>query len=291
MIPLYRNLSAPLTAQVEVTGKCNVACLHCYNYWKNDEARKESYGNAMTLDVARKVLDEIVKCQIFSLVITGGEPLLNLPIVKFFLENAYNNGIVTSMNSNVTLLTRNILEELKSLHLGGVLTSVLGSNPEVHDSITQVRGAFAKTIRGVRYCVEADMPVMCNMVVSAKNINDVRNTASMLKELRVKSFSATPVCRPSNCQDFSSLELTREQTLKVYNELIWVKNNLRMNVATLVAAPMCIFPSLDEMAFDINKCCSAGSSFAMISSGGRMRPCPNFDIEYGSILEEGIKAV
>ncbi len=45
------------------------------------------------------------------------------------------------------------------------------------------------------------------------------------------------------------------------------------------------------MTFGENKRCGAGSSFAMISSGGRMRPYPNSNVEYASVLEEGIKAV
>ena len=96
---------------------------------------------------------------------------------------------------------------------------------------------------------------------------------------------------PSNCQDFSLLELSKDEILQVFNDLIWIKKNLGMRVTTLVAVPLCIIPSLDDMTFGENKRCGAGSSFAMISSGGRMRPCPNSNVEYGSVLEGGIKTV
>ena len=40
----YRELSAPISIQFEITGACNNNCVHCYNHWRidNNQARHKS---------------------------------------------------------------------------------------------------------------------------------------------------------------------------------------------------------------------------------------------------------
>ena len=37
---MYKTLKVPLSLQIEVTGRCNIKCIHCYNFWKGDEKDK-----------------------------------------------------------------------------------------------------------------------------------------------------------------------------------------------------------------------------------------------------------
>jgi MoaA/NifB/PqqE/SkfB family radical SAM enzyme len=86
--------------------------------------------------LANRVIDELIKSEVLSVCLTGGEPLTNYNIVKLVLRRCKDAGIVVTMNSNLTLLTQERLLELKELVLHSVLVSVLGSCSEIHDLIT-----------------------------------------------------------------------------------------------------------------------------------------------------------
>lgn len=63
---------------LEITRRCNMCCEHCLR------------GEAENLDMSKGQIDEILSQvdSIFSVVFTGGEPTLNLPIIEYFFKRA-----------------------------------------------------------------------------------------------------------------------------------------------------------------------------------------------------------
>jgi len=76
---MYRRLTAPLTVQLEVTGECTSECLHCYNFWRNaaDRSVLRIPSGTLSDESAVAILQKLGAAEVFSLTITGGEPLLN----------------------------------------------------------------------------------------------------------------------------------------------------------------------------------------------------------------------
>jgi MoaA/NifB/PqqE/SkfB family radical SAM enzyme len=71
------KFSAPTTANVELTEKCNARCLHCYN-----PCREESMGvNSHTIETLKKTIDELKKADVFHLIFTGGEPMSKIEVL------------------------------------------------------------------------------------------------------------------------------------------------------------------------------------------------------------------
>ena len=94
---------------VVVTLRCNHKCLYCHAS-SQDMSRKEL---DMSLETARKVLDTIFKTTSLFIAIEfqGGEPLVNWPVVKFIVEEAWKRNKVAKKDlelrlvSNFTLMT------------------------------------------------------------------------------------------------------------------------------------------------------------------------------------------
>ena len=66
------------TVLIEITNKCNLKCIHCFNYFDRENGRV-SY---ISLDKIKYIID---KCKIYSLekvYLSGGEPLLHPDIIK-----------------------------------------------------------------------------------------------------------------------------------------------------------------------------------------------------------------
>lgn len=74
-----RCLSLPLTAQLEITDFCNHKCLHYYNFDSKIENRPTRIvKDEIIMASARKLVDN----GIFSVIITGGEPLIKKDLTK-----------------------------------------------------------------------------------------------------------------------------------------------------------------------------------------------------------------
>lgn len=63
---------------LEVTRRCNMACEHCLR------------GDAQNMDMSKEIIDEVLKsCNgINSVTFAGGEPSLNISIIRYFFEQA-----------------------------------------------------------------------------------------------------------------------------------------------------------------------------------------------------------
>ena len=91
---------------IEITRKCNMKCAHCLR----GEAQKRNIHKAYIT----KVLEDI--SSIGSLTITGGEPTLNIPAIRFILEELKRLKISVS-NFYIVVNGRKSCQSLEFLHL------------------------------------------------------------------------------------------------------------------------------------------------------------------------------
>lgn len=109
---------------LEVTRRCNMACEHCLR------------GDAQNLDMPSKMVDEVLKyCEsIGTVVFTGGEPSLNIPLIRYFFEQAEKKGklpgsfyVVTNGKENQYELAAELLKwypKMEEKELCGVSLSI-----------------------------------------------------------------------------------------------------------------------------------------------------------------------
>ena len=100
--PLYKTLSAPISAQVEVTEVCNLSCVHCYNVWHQ---KPPSEYSTLNKDRLLYVLEELRDSGIFKVTLTGGEPLLSKDSVIEAVQYLTENNITCSINTNLTTVS------------------------------------------------------------------------------------------------------------------------------------------------------------------------------------------
>jgi radical SAM protein with 4Fe4S-binding SPASM domain len=237
------------------------------------------------------ILNKLSDAEVFNISITGGEPLLNCSATLVGIKLARSKGMGVGLNSNLVLLTKEKAKDLKQAGIEHVLTSILGSTAEIHDSITQRKGSFSRLIEGVRVAHEAGIRVSANMVVSQLNYDDVIRTAQVVAKLGIKDFMATKAGCPGNCSDFSHLQLSQMQLTKFLNDLCWVHEKLGLHVDSLEPIPFCGLYGVNRPELFTSRRCNAGIMTATISYDGSVRPCPHFDISYGNLLTEDLSTI
>ena len=84
------------------------------------------------------------------------------------------NGRVFALDKYVDLLTETIPQNaLMAIPLHG-------SCPEIHDGITQSKGSFAQTMRGLANLLDAGVPIEIRLVVNRLNIDDFDDIAELI---------------------------------------------------------------------------------------------------------------
>jgi radical SAM protein with 4Fe4S-binding SPASM domain len=112
------------------------------------------------------------------------------------------------------------------------------------------------------------------------------DTARFVQSLGVTTFSATKVGHPARSQEFSAHTLSPDEFQEYLRIMAALRDELGMEVASLVAYPLCGVGDLSCFDFTIGRRCSAGIVTAQIGTDGMVRPCPHSDERYGNIFME-----
>ncbi len=285
---MYKKLIAPSVIQIELTSRCTNKCIHCYNFWRGVHKEKNS---EIHLKEAQILANEIISNKIFHAIITGGEPFLNRNSLYFLVKTLISNGLTIGINSNLTVLNKEDALHLKKLGISLVLTSIMGPNSKIHDSIAKRKGAFSETVNGIRKLQKTGIPIAINMVVSQKNKEYVKDTARFVKSLGLNHFSATKVSWPGNCKDFSSLSLSSDEFHSYLQDLYEIGIKENMHVDVLESYPLCGIKEVNKFRKFTGRKCLAGVTTMTIGSNGDVRPCSHLDINYGNIFKDGLKNI
>jgi radical SAM protein with 4Fe4S-binding SPASM domain len=288
---MFKRLKSPLNTQIEVTPSCTNECQHCYNFWRNSCHDKPPNTGILRESDAEIIVQKLSDSEVFNIVVTGGEPLLNFQTCITCIRSAKAKRIGVSMNSNVVLLTLKKAELLAEAGLKHILTSVLGPTADIHDKLTQRQGSFKKLMVGIKNAQSAGINVSANMVITQLNFAHIRSTAELVKSLGITNFTATRAGCPGNCPDFSKFALSRDQLIQYLNTLVQVNKELGLDIDALEPTPYCgLHGVTDPIQFTSRKCC-AGLTTMTVSYDGTVRPCSHFDESCGNLLIEDLATV
>lgn len=282
-----RYLSLPLTAQLEVTDFCNHRCIHCYNL---DSEIKNRPMRQVDDETVLKCVQKLVDNKIFSVIVTGGEPLINKELTKKVIRLLKGNKTRVSLNSNLTLADDDFIHFLKEQKVG-VLTSCPSGETDSFSRLTGTNN-YSLFETNIKKLVSAGVRFTVNMVVTKENLHEIRQTAENMKALGCKSFAATPMGLNVEYPRLDLL-LSVEEVRQVISELLWIEKELDMKVDILEALPKCVFPEsvlMEKHAF-LNRKCQAGRTVIAVSCNGDVRPCAHNPYSYGNILKEDLRGI
>lgn len=157
-------------AWVEVTTRCNLQCIHCYD--ESDCHRQE----AMSPAEFKLVTDELLALGIKRVQIIGGEPLALGPVLAEML--AYASGKFESVEvfTNGTLLSDWWADFFRD-HQIKVALSVYSYDSITHDAVTKADGSHALTNCGIERLAIRGVPYRIANVLMKDVCHGEKNTA------------------------------------------------------------------------------------------------------------------
>ncbi|MFA5230228.1 MAG: radical SAM protein [Candidatus Paceibacterota bacterium] len=281
---MYKEINAPILAQWEVTSFCNHKCSYCYNFWR-DDANIQALPDNFEL-LFSKIADEIITNQVFSVIITGGEPLTVFDRISQYIKRLFENGIWLSMNSNLTLLSEEIAKKVLDSGIKSILFSIPCYLEEKFEEITHVKGSYRRLLKGIEIAQKFNFQLYPNMVVSKYNYHDIEKTAEFIKSLGINYFSATKVSDPTSNNSFKPylLDIPEYRNMRIKLEEIGEK--FSMKIDSLQANPVCSYGNYQPKLGYRN--CNAGRTTIAISPEGNVRPCIMLPLIYGNIMIDGL---
>lgn len=146
---------------IEIADACNERCIHCY-------IPNERKNNVIDSALFYRIVEEGRKMNIIHVTLSGGEPLLHKDILGF-LKKCRELELSVNVLSNLTLLTDDIISEMKKNILLSVQVSLYSMDAAVHDSITRLNGSFEKTKAGILRLCDEGIPVQISCPVIKQN--------------------------------------------------------------------------------------------------------------------------
>jgi len=141
----------------DVTKKCDLRCVHCYNYDKYMSST-HSAGRETTTKEAIDIIDKLADFGFNQIHFLGGEPLNRDDCLKLFAK-AVSRGLAVSINSNGIRLTDEMMEQLIDVGVSQLAISLDGSDAESNDRI-RGNGTFERIINNLNAAVK--VKTRCN---------------------------------------------------------------------------------------------------------------------------------
>lgn len=168
---------------IELTDRCNLACLHCGSSCEQTQGRfidTQMLFHALETVAADFPSDSVMIC------LTGGEPMLH-PDFYAIVQKVVQLGFEWGMTTNGTLITPDAAQKLKNLHLKSVTISIDGLE-KTHDWLRNVSGCFQRTIASVHNLHSVGIPVQVTTVIHKKNFSELEAIFDFMCSIGVNSW-------------------------------------------------------------------------------------------------------
>lgn len=153
-------------AWIEITQKCNLKCIHCYNESDDNQAM------LMNLTDYKMVVDLLYKLKISKIQVIGGEPFLFSKQLKVMLDYTIGKFDFIEIFTNGTLLDDEWFEYLRVNEIA-IALSVYSYEAAVHDKVTGMKGSHKNTNDTIQKLKDNHIKYrVCNVLMADVPIGD-----------------------------------------------------------------------------------------------------------------------
>ncbi len=178
-------------AKIKITSRCNLRCQMCH-YW---ETKTE---DTLTTPRWKQVLDELAAMGCRKVHFSGGKVFLRRDFLAP-VDHTIAVGMRANMTTNATLIDRERARRMARAGINSVSISLDGPNPNVHDRIRGMAGAFKRSVKTIgwlrRYSEGEKRPlkVRINFVVMNDNFRTLPEMVRLAAELGAVELNPMPV--------------------------------------------------------------------------------------------------
>jgi radical SAM protein with 4Fe4S-binding SPASM domain len=275
---------APLQVSIEVTRRCPLECLHCYNNLPMGDL--DARHRELSKEEHFRVLDELVEMGCFWLLYTGGEIFARKDFLEIYTY-AKQKGFLITLFTNGTLLTEAIADYLAQWPPFAIEITLYGRTRETYEALTAIPGSYDRCLRGIKLLRERGLPLKLKTVATSINKHEVLAMRQFAEEELGVEFKMDGQINPRiDCsQSPLAVRLAPEEVVAIDMNAPKGMSEYRRLAQRDLASP----PNLAQS--DTVYFCGGGMNGFAINAYGEIGICVISQQETFSIREVGVSAV
>lgn len=286
----------PIDGTFELTIRCNLHCKMCL-FRHDDKENPQLIANELTAKQWIDLAKQAAKAGTFSLLITGGEPMLRPDFCEIW-EGIYKLGFLITLYTNATLITPQIMKTLQKYPPHKIGITIYGASSNTYAKVCGNGDAFYKMLSGAK---------QLNTLPSIKEfrttiIKDNYDESMLIDELVSKEFDfdgqvkqASPINKSVRgaCANVENCRLSPELDIKMKVERL--EKSLRQIIGPKFDVNKLVveyenegISRNDEQKFTLFGC-EAGMSQYTITYNGKLLACQMIDAFSTDALHDGLQ--
>ncbi len=255
------QIAPPLWLLAEVTYRCPLHCVFCYN-----PLNYAGNKNELTTEQWKDVFTQARKLGAAQLGISGGEPLLRDDIEEL-IGHAHQLGFYTNLITSGVGLTEERIAKMKQLGLDHIQLSFQDSTKEMNDFLTSTK-TFDLKNKVAKLIKKYDYPMVLNVVLHRYNLDHVDRIIAMAVEMGVEYLEL------ANTQYYGWGMVNREQLIPTREQLERAEAVVNQWREKLGKSTRLLFVVPDYFEQRPKACMNGwGSVFLAVAADGSALPC------------------
>ncbi|MEM2272507.1 MAG: radical SAM protein, partial [Archaeoglobaceae archaeon] len=251
---------APFQVVWDITYACNLRCKHCY------ATAGKPLDDELTTEEALETIDNLDRLGVTIIAFAGGEPLVRKDIFEL-TRYAHEKGIYVALATNGTMISDEMARKMKENGVSYLQISLDGLRG-THDSFRGIRGAFDRTVEGIKNAVKHGFFVNVSMTVTKLNYEEVPAVVELCEKLGVNWFMHYNFIPTGRGREIAELDISPEQRERLLRMLY--EKNFNSKLSLLSTAPQFARVALQ---------CNGGvipTHFYNVNAGNKLRQLAEF---------------
>lgn len=276
LVAAAKEKRIPVSAQFELTGRCNLDCKMCYVH--NLDAA-ECLSRELSTEEWKRIFDEAYEKELLFATLTGGECLLRPDFKELYLH-LWKKGVKISVLTNGILLDEAYVAFFKAHKPELVQISLYGSDEAGYLRVTGHKG-FEKAVTAIRGLMDAGVNLRVVTTPSRYMGEDYMNILRFCKEEKLPLQLGEMMLSPNRDNpDKDDYFLTMEEI-----EALSIRRaELYRPLTPVTCTPVPCGPMEKQPHQGLT--CTGGNCVASVMWDGMMYPCPNAMVGGGASLRE-----
>jgi MoaA/NifB/PqqE/SkfB family radical SAM enzyme len=285
--------SSPYSCYINLTSKCNLRCKHCFGSYSKVEE------NELNLEDWKKVIDELIKCNVFYVVISGGE-VTQSPIFKEFINYLTKRGIYFILTTN-GVFSKEVRQFIikKKEYLISIKLSLDGPDSESHGYIRLDSNGkynphlFDLVLENINYFKKNKIPLSIATVLHKENIKKMDKFQKLIKKINPLNWFVSPIIPIGRGESNKFISEFYEYFDTNFWESIVEKGKEKKIKVRLIDMPI----EMEKKGLS-SYSCAAAINFCEIHSDGTVSPCtlsrviiPKEFMKFENIKEKSLQEI
>jgi len=274
---------APLSVSIEVTRRCPLECLHCYNNLAM--ADQEARSRELSKHEHFRLLDDLADLGCLWLLYTGGEIFARADFLEIYTY-AKQKGFLITLFTNGTLITERVADYLLQWPPFAIEITLYGRTKETYEALTGIEGSYERCLRGVALLRERGLPLKLKTVPTTINKHEVVAMKDFVEQELHLEFKFDSLLNPRIDCSQSPLAVRLSPEEVVVLDLHWPKLAAEHRETAQANLEQCSVRESDTLYS-----CGGGVNSFALDPYGHMSICvlshqDTYDIRSGTV-EEG----